>query len=127
MADNQYATLGLMLMGTLARIRRVIQPLRKELEDVEQYGEVKIDRIIGGDEILDFGEVIMRDGAQLTNDFTEGGKNEEGEDVDTGPSSKKKRKKRRSPAVEESSAGAPIESTPSKPLVEEEEKEAERP
>ena len=59
-ADNQYAALGLMLVGTLARVGKVIAPLRGETDQEEvvhgkgpDYPEVK--------DMLDFGEVVKRE------------------------------------------------------------------
>ena len=58
-ADNQYAALGLMLLATLARVRKLILPLVGEAEAKDDSLEgameaVKQDR-------LDLGEVIQRD------------------------------------------------------------------
>lgn len=59
-ADNQYAALGLMLMGTLARMQRVIGSLRKKEEPGEDLiGEGGGESLVGNNE-LDLGEVVKR-------------------------------------------------------------------
>jgi hypothetical protein len=103
-----------MLMGILARLRKVVQPLRREVEDEEDEEEVKMDRLLTGAEIPDFGEVITREDAQMTSPITDGAKNEGGDDVEAGAEIKKKHKKRSS-ALEELGEDSAVESTPAKP------------
>jgi len=59
-ADNQFASLGLMLVGTLARAQKVIKPLRKEIER-DKDAEPDLNDALMGQEGLDFGEVIKRE------------------------------------------------------------------
>jgi len=61
-ADNQYAALGLMLLGCLARLKRVVKALgRREKED-ERSNEAD-DNVMGQDG-LDLGEVVRREGIE---------------------------------------------------------------
>jgi ribonuclease MRP protein subunit RMP1 len=60
-ADNQYAALGLMLVGTLARVRKVIAPLRGDSEMGDEMIEGKRLEGPGVKEGQDFGEVVKRD------------------------------------------------------------------
>lgn len=56
-ADNQYAPLGLMLMATLAKVKKVVEPFREEVhatEAVSVKGEGKIQGV-------DFGERVARE------------------------------------------------------------------
>lgn len=63
-ADNQFANLGLMLVGTLARAQKVLKALRKEVEGERDAEPESNDTLIGyGD--LDFGEVIKREEAEM--------------------------------------------------------------
>ncbi len=57
-ADNQYAALGLMLIGTLARVRKVIGPLRRE-GDGEGRDMIRVEEMDGKE--LDLGEFIRRE------------------------------------------------------------------
>jgi len=91
-ADNQYAALGLMLVGTLARARRVIEPLRGEREVLVEEG--RIEESLKGNEVLDLGEVIKREdivGSDLRNESRPA---EEDEGDDAAQSRKSKKKKR---------------------------------
>ena len=60
-ADSQYAVLGLMLMGMLARVKTVIRPLRGEIEaDDGSFPGRSLDAP-EGKEVHDFGEAIRRE------------------------------------------------------------------
>jgi len=63
-ADNQYAAMGLFLLGTLARVRTLIGPLGRERvgdEEVE-VGKKRVEEDGGGkEESYDFGEVVRRE------------------------------------------------------------------
>lgn len=61
-ADNQYAALGLMLVGTLARVRRVVRPLRGKERD-EEGSEGRMEGLVvkGGQDAQDIGEVVRRE------------------------------------------------------------------
>ncbi|TVY28625.1 Ribonuclease MRP protein subunit rmp1 [Lachnellula hyalina] len=66
-ADNQYAALGLLLVGVLARLRTVVKMLGKELGVEIEMGEIEKSVSEGIEEVLemkeggdDFGEVISR-------------------------------------------------------------------
>lgn len=54
-ADNQFAALGLMLMGTLARISKIVIPLQKKVEAVIATTVKEKDSTAG-----DIGEIVMR-------------------------------------------------------------------
>jgi ribonuclease MRP protein subunit RMP1 len=63
-ADNQYAAMGLFLLGTLARARTLIGPLGRERdgdEEVEVGKKVVEEEGGGKEERYDFGEVVRRD------------------------------------------------------------------
>lgn len=64
-ADNQYASLGLMLMGCLARINALISFPRKEKDEEE---EVKIETAVTSHVLPteDFGEAISREELEET-------------------------------------------------------------
>jgi ribonuclease MRP protein subunit RMP1 len=67
-ADNQYAAMGLFLLGTLARVRTLISPMGRERvgdEDIE-VGEEVGKKVVeeegdGKEERYDFGEVVRRE------------------------------------------------------------------
>lgn len=105
-ADNQYAPLGLMLLATLARVRRLILPLRGDTEDEDAEG---IQAALEGIEEsgLDLGEVIKRD---------EIFKSQEDEKPQAGSEVKKPKDKKRERKGDEDEARskAPAEPTPTK-------------
>ncbi|PQE13929.1 ribonuclease mrp subunit rmp1 protein [Rutstroemia sp. NJR-2017a BBW] len=94
-ADNQYATLGLMLMGCLARFHRILVGLKvateeeveeKAVEDVKK--ETKVDDIVE-----DLGEKIVRDQPRGEIDgSSHKGKVQEDEPMEIKTSKPKKRK-----------------------------------
>ncbi|KAG9242412.1 hypothetical protein BJ878DRAFT_515694, partial [Calycina marina] len=72
-ADMQYANLGLMLIGALAQVRRVVSSLLPEEEYDEDDEDDANDAIVAGEvphvitgEGLDFGEVIKRGSVQTS-------------------------------------------------------------
>lgn len=72
-ADNQYSALGLMLLATLARIRKLIQPLMGDMPD--EYKETEklehnIETVQKGD--LDLGEIVARNSAMDDEDAQAG-------------------------------------------------------
>ncbi len=92
-SDNQYAVLGLMLMGTLAKTQSVTKRWRKEFggcqdEKLElgMEDETSEEKESGAREI-DLGEVVRRDGVK----GTRMAKNEGGGEVGEGHRGKKKR------------------------------------
>ena len=104
MADNQYAALGLMLLATLARVRRLILPLRGEV--VEEHDTEAYEGAMEGLEQsgMDLGEVVRRDEMQAE---------EDGDDV--GSEVKNPRgKKKESRGEEEPRSKAPVDATPTK-------------
>ena len=109
-ADNQYATLGLMLMGTLARVQSVIRPLGKEVEEIGEVDEeIEILEEKGdADDGADLGEVITREEVELV------AKVEKDKDVGEDEIKLKTTKKKRKIGVVDSSAKKTIEATPSK-------------
>ncbi|KFY35988.1 hypothetical protein V494_05419 [Pseudogymnoascus sp. VKM F-4513 (FW-928)] len=60
-ADNQYASLGLMLMGCLARLNKLISFPKDEDEEVDEV--VKVEKITSSHvlQVEDFGEAISRE------------------------------------------------------------------
>jgi hypothetical protein len=63
-ADNQFSNLGLMLVGMLARIRKIILPLGTGQEEEDKDEEVEkqaAEADTSGLHEIDFGEVIRRD------------------------------------------------------------------
>lgn len=60
-ADNQYASLGLMLMGCLARLNKLISFPKDEGEEMEEV--VKVEKTASSHvlEVEDFGEAISRE------------------------------------------------------------------
>ena len=59
-ADNQYAALGLMLVGTLARLTRVMRPLRAAGEEaVERDNGNSLESQV---QYQDLGEIVSREG-----------------------------------------------------------------
>jgi ribonuclease MRP protein subunit RMP1 len=117
-ADNQYAALGLLLIGILARLRSVLKVLGKELgieiemEEIEspalvEEKEVKAPQNDVGD---DFGEVVSRTAATVEEDNVLGEDDQEIPVVRKKKEGKKKRKE-----VEEAQKGKEVmDSTPSK-------------
>jgi ribonuclease MRP protein subunit RMP1 len=96
-ADNQYAAMGLFLLGTLARVRTLTGPLGRErggdedkdeaVEEVAGMGIEKGRLGIEREETYDFGEVVRRE------DLLEPSEDkEEGDQRDPGVKSTKKRK-----------------------------------
>lgn len=70
--DLQYANLGLMLLGMLARIKSVIQRLGKEKSDEEGVGkgdEIRLDALVEvsreDEQMQDLGEVVRREELEL--------------------------------------------------------------
>lgn len=63
-ADNQYANLGLMLTGTLARIQKILKMLVKENENGIDIEESHLVGDSIGNESLDFGVVLSREEAE---------------------------------------------------------------
>lgn len=104
-ADNQYAALGLMLMGTLARVQSVLKELGREREDGNDEGvgeEKEVSREVkeGGDAReteIDVGEVVSRKAFLGTEADDDGIKSQK---------SKKSKKRREGLEWEESTAGA---------------------
>jgi ribonuclease MRP protein subunit RMP1 len=62
-ADNQFANLGLMLVGTLARFQKIIGPLKRGVED-EENDKLEVKDSLVGQDGHDFGEVIEREAAE---------------------------------------------------------------
>jgi ribonuclease MRP protein subunit RMP1 len=101
-ADNQYSALGLVLLGSLARVKSILGQLVEEEDDLAEV-EVKV-----GKEGLtdfegaegpgdDFGEVVKREGILAGLEVNDAG--EEGEDNRAEP--KEARIKEKRPAAEE--------------------------
>jgi len=60
-ADNQYAAMGLFMVGTLARVRTLIGPLGRERGEDEDE-EVEEEKVKAGvEDTFDFGEVVRRE------------------------------------------------------------------
>jgi ribonuclease MRP protein subunit RMP1 len=103
-ADNQYAALGLMLLATLARVRRLILPLRGAVE--EEHDGKPYEVAMEGIEQrgLDLGEVIQRGEIQAEQDAD-----------DIGSEVKKpKGKKRENKEEGDGRSQAPVDARPTK-------------
>ncbi|ESZ94513.1 hypothetical protein SBOR_5093 [Sclerotinia borealis F-4128] len=118
-ADNQYATLGLMLMGCLARLYKILGPLRvlTAEEIAEKVGAVKERTKVNEPEIgEDLGEKIVRDAPTsiVTEDNQKGQKKEED---DKGlKDSKPKKRKQEAEELERKTSKLPLsDSTLAKP------------
>ena len=82
-ADNQYAALGLVLIGALASVKRVIRPLGKERVDLEDSSNgLNEQKTLEDIEVVaDFGEVVKREEIEmLVETRFEGQRNEEEDD-----------------------------------------------
>ena len=104
-ADNQYAALGLMLLATLARVRKLILPLVGEAESKDEGLEDAMEAVEQSG--LDLGEVIPRD------EIPGCSAKVNGEEVQNGTAMKKLKKERGS-GNEEPPSKASIDSTPTK-------------
>jgi len=104
-ADNQFANLGLMLVGTLARFRRVIQPFSK-IKDEAEDAEIKLDESLIKQGDLDLGEVVKREDL---------GRSKDADDEDVHVELGKSKKEKRSAGMQELGHESMAESTPSKP------------
>ncbi|CCD56042.1 hypothetical protein BofuT4_P151740.1 [Botrytis cinerea T4] len=94
-ANNQYATLGLMLMGCLARLYKVLGALRvlTAEEIAEQAGVVKETPQLNEAEIVeDMGEKIMRDVPVSEVEDSQTVERKEEDDTDVKKAKPKKRK-----------------------------------
>jgi ribonuclease MRP protein subunit RMP1 len=107
-ADNQYAPLGLMLLATLARVRKLILPLRGDTGDEKEVEAMQtaLEGIEKGG--LDLGEVVKRDGIFKSQDDEE--KPQAGSDVKKPKDTKRERKG----DEDEARSKAQAESTPTK-------------
>jgi ribonuclease MRP protein subunit RMP1 len=96
-ADNQYAALGLVLMGVLARVKRVIRPLgpARIVQD-ENENKLSTSGAANSAVILDLGEAVARGelGEVVTKDSD---LDEHGEDEDHEVEVRKVKKKRKEP------------------------------
>ncbi|KAJ8068429.1 hypothetical protein OCU04_003986 [Sclerotinia nivalis] len=115
-ADNQYATLGLMLMGCLARLYKILESLRvlTAEELAEKAGIVKEEVKVNEPEIgEDLGEKIVRDApaSEMVGDTQKEEKNEE-EDSEV-KKLKIKKRKQEGEALERKTSKS--DSTPAKP------------
>ncbi|KAL2067877.1 hypothetical protein VTL71DRAFT_15975 [Oculimacula yallundae] len=106
-ADNQYASLGLMLMATLARVQTLLKTLGKESESPSQSenGDVNVgpaslrkEKPEAAEDALeiDLGEVVSREAILEA---------EEDDGVESGKLKKKKKKKRRDEEIADSADG----------------------
>ncbi|KAG0648282.1 RNA-processing rmp1 [Hyphodiscus hymeniophilus] len=106
-ADNQYAALGLMLIGTLARARKIIGPLRGQVMAGEREGEKIGDRIVEVErQHQDLGEVIRRE--DVVSDERPDILDQHGPDGAAGP--KRLESRKRSVAAAETKSTAAAES-----------------
>lgn len=110
-ADNQYAALGLMLIATLARVRRLVLPLKKEVVEEKGDAESILGGLVGQSE-LDLGEVIRRVDIEGKSgkDTSMGEVGEEGEGAEV----KKPKNKKRRDTGEASEVKSPADSMPAK-------------
>jgi ribonuclease MRP protein subunit RMP1 len=113
-ADNQYAALGLMLMGCLARVRKVIKPLGRDRDDDDELtGEEKGEGLEKKEE-LDLGEVIKREELHVEEAGEE--RNPDEEDGENDAQLRRPKKKKRSVTVEEAKESTVKDSTTTKRL-----------
>jgi ribonuclease MRP protein subunit RMP1 len=117
-ADNQYAALGLLLIGILARLRTVLEVLGKELGIEIEIEEIESPALVEEKEVKapqndvsdDFGEVVSRTAVTVEEDNVLGEDDQESPVVSKKKDGKKKRKE-----VEEAQKGKEaMDSTPSK-------------
>jgi len=103
-ADNQFANLGLMLVGMLARIRKLIQPFAKEVEDdgIDEAEKLPLGERLVQDDEFDFGEVVKREDLEEISARQKSRKRDIDDDSDSDSDdeiykkqSKKKKKKRK--------------------------------
>ncbi len=84
-ADNQYAALGLVLIGTLARFTSVIRPFTKEddLDELDELADQKAEQPAddGPGEVNDFGEVVKREDIQMDLELDLEKDEKEGDDI----------------------------------------------
>lgn len=89
-ADNQFANLGLMLVGTLARFQKVIGPLKREIEG-EENDKLERKNSLTGPDGHDFGEILEREDAEeISTEVTR--KVEEEEDLVVQPKNSEKKR-----------------------------------
>lgn len=112
-ADNQYATLGLMLMGTLASFRSVIRPFGKGEEEDGNVGpgigEVVSDGHVRVAPEDDFGEVVRREEVEIAAPVEE-----DVEEAEAVVAKKLKKSKRREVVAQDQMEEVEAESTPAK-------------
>jgi ribonuclease MRP protein subunit RMP1 len=115
-ADNQYATLGLMLMGCLARFHRILVGLKVATEDEvaeKAAGDVKTET--KADDIAeDLGEKIVRDQPRGEIDVSRGKRKVQENEPAGFKTSKSKKRKEDNPVLEQNDAKY-SDSTPQKP------------
>lgn len=117
-ANNQYATLGLMLMGCLARLYKVLGALRvlTAEEIAEQQGVVKETPQLNEVEIgEDMGEKIVRDVPVSEVEDCQKVERKEEDDTDIRKAKPKKRKQDSEVAEPKTTKLASSDSTPAKP------------
>ncbi|CAD6448442.1 1a03f54e-24a4-4c90-8e0b-5be3022e8371 [Sclerotinia trifoliorum] len=118
-ADNQYATLGLMLMGCLARLYKILESLRvlTAEEIAAKTGTVNEEVKVNEPEIgEDLGEKIVRDApASKVVEGTKKEEKKEEEDSEIKKSKVKKRKQEGEALERKSSKLSSLDSTPAKP------------
>jgi ribonuclease MRP protein subunit RMP1 len=118
-ADNQYATLGLLLLGVLARVRSVIRPFGRDVKEDESLigNESGVVSQLGSGDGNDLGEVVEREEVGASCDMERSSKvaHADHDDEDENMKSKKlKKKKRKSTGAEDASKDMAAKSTPSK-------------
>jgi ribonuclease MRP protein subunit RMP1 len=113
-ADNQYAVLGLMLLGSLARIQKIVEPYRKEKDDKGEDQGVISDELLGNVD-LDLGEVIERvEDMDPTEQRDEATHDEDGVEIKKSEKTKRKKRTAALASKKEPLNRAVVESTPSK-------------
>lgn len=113
-ADNQYAVLGLMLLGSLARIQTIVEPYRKEKDDKEEDRGGISDELLGNVD-LDLGEVVKRvEVTDPTEKRDEATHDEDGIEIKMSEKTKRKKRTAALASEEEPPERAVVESRPSK-------------
>jgi len=117
-ADNQYAALGLLLIGILARLRSVLKFLGKELGIEIEMEEIESPVLVEGKQANapeneagdDFGEVVARTTVEVAEENLLGEEDQESPVL----SKKKEGKKKRKEVEATQKAKEVMDSTPSK-------------
>ncbi len=95
-ADNQFAALGLVLMGTLASVKRVIRPLGREKVDLDGLSDgLNEQKTLQDIEVVtDLGEVVKREEIEKFVETRSEGRRDEDDDEERLEIKKAKKKRK---------------------------------